>query len=145
VVVNVGKAGVAIDSVEEQKLLFRRHPLARWSVSMDDERGGHPTLPAYRHRRRSKDRTARLSGTIQNDFLKEVSMVRNTLHYAAGTPRGANVILDITPAIHSDEMPKVNRLRFPLSYAGSGANSGAELALYAGRRALNMCARRSLR
>ncbi len=81
VVGDVGKAGVAIDSVEDMKVLFDGIPLERMSVSMTMNGAVLPVLAGYivaaEEQGVAQDR---LSGTIQNDILKEF-MVRNTYIY----------------------------------------------------------------
>src|SRR5476649_1374439 len=81
VVGDVGKAGVAIDSVEDMKLLFDGIPLEKMSVSMTMNGAVLPVLAGYvvagEEQGVSQDQ---LSGTIQNDILKEF-MVRNTYIY----------------------------------------------------------------
>src|ERR1700737_1060105 len=78
---DVGKAGVAVDSVEDMKILFKGIPLDAVSVSMTMSGAVLPVLAAYivvaEEQGVSEDR---LSGTIQNDILKEF-MVRNTYIY----------------------------------------------------------------
>ena len=75
---DVGKAGVAIDSVEDMKILFDGIPLEKVSVSMTMNGAGIPILASFivTGEEQGVDRAA-LSGTIQNDILKEF-MVRNT-------------------------------------------------------------------
>ncbi|MGH6933571.1 MAG: methylmalonyl-CoA mutase family protein, partial [Dongiaceae bacterium] len=81
VVGDVGKAGVAIDSVEDMKILFDGIPLDRMSVSMTMNGAVLPVLAGYivaaEEQGVGQDK---LSGTIQNDILKEF-MVRNTYIY----------------------------------------------------------------
>ncbi|MCC7077884.1 MAG: methylmalonyl-CoA mutase, partial [Acidimicrobiia bacterium] len=81
VVGDVGKAGVAIDSVEDMKILFDGIPLDEMSVSMTMNGAVIPTMAAYivaaEEQGVSRDE---LAGTIQNDILKEF-MVRNTYIY----------------------------------------------------------------
>ena len=81
VVGDVGKAGVAIDSVEDMKILFDQIPLDKISVSMTMNGAVLPILAGYivaaEEQGVSQDK---LSGTIQNDILKEF-MVRNTYIY----------------------------------------------------------------
>src|SRR5919198_2516102 len=81
VVGDVGKAGVAIDSVEDMKILFDQIPLDKMSVSMTMNGAVLPVLAGYivaaEEQGVSQDQ---LSGTIQNDILKEF-MVRNTYIY----------------------------------------------------------------
>ena len=82
VVGDVGKAGVAIDSVEDMKLLFDGIPLDKMSVSMTMNGAVLPVLAGYvvAGRGTGRRRRSKLSGTIQNDILKEF-MVRNTYIY----------------------------------------------------------------
>src|SRR5690554_6740985 len=93
VVGDVGKAGVAIDSVEDMKILFDGIPLDRISVSMTMNGGVLPVLAGYivaaEEQGVSQDQ---LSGTIQNDILKEF-MVRNTYIYPPGP--SMRIIADI--------------------------------------------------
>src|SRR3546814_9666828 len=81
VVGDVGKAGVAIDSVEDMKILFNGIPLEKMSVSMTMNGAVLPVLACFvvagEEQGVSQDQ---LSGTIQNDILKEF-MVRNTYIY----------------------------------------------------------------
>jgi methylmalonyl-CoA mutase len=78
---DVGKAGVAIDSVEDMKLLFDGIPLDRVSVSMTMNGAVLPVLAAYIVAAEEQGAApGKLSGTIQNDILKEF-MVRNTYIY----------------------------------------------------------------
>ena len=81
VVGDVGKAGVAIDSVEDMKILFDGIPLDKMSVSMTMNGAVIPVLAMFvvAGEEQGVDR-AQLSGTIQNDILKEF-MVRNTYIY----------------------------------------------------------------
>ncbi len=81
VVGDVGKAGVAIDSVEDMKILFDGIPLDRMSVSMTMNGAVLPVLAGYIVAAEEQGVPAeKLSGTIQNDILKEF-MVRNTYIY----------------------------------------------------------------
>jgi len=81
VIGDVGKAGVAIDSVEDMKILFDRIPLDKTSVSMTMNGAVLPVLAGYIVAAEEQGVAARdLSGTIQNDILKEF-MVRNTYIY----------------------------------------------------------------
>ena len=78
---DVGKAGVAIDSVEDMKILFEGIPLDRMSVSMTMNGAVLPVLASYIVAAEEQGVTPdKLSGTIQNDILKEF-MVRNTYIY----------------------------------------------------------------
>jgi methylmalonyl-CoA mutase len=79
---DVGKAGVAIDSVEDMKILFDRIPLDQISVSMTMNGAVLPVMAFYIVAAEEQGvLPARLAGTIQNDILKEF-MVRNTYIYA---------------------------------------------------------------
>src|ERR1700730_1689761 len=81
VVGDVGKAGVAIDSVEDMKILFDQIPLGQISVSMTMNGAVLPVLAGYIVAGEEQGvAPAKLSGTIQNDILKEF-MVRNTYIY----------------------------------------------------------------
>jgi methylmalonyl-CoA mutase len=81
VVGDVGKAGVALDSVEDMKILFDRIPLDRMSVSMTMNGAVLPVMAFYIVAAEEQGvATEKLSGTIQNDILKEF-MVRNTYIY----------------------------------------------------------------
>ena len=84
VVGDVGKAGVAIDSVEDMKILFDGIPLDRISVSMTMNGAVLPVMAMYIVAAEEQGvAPAKLSGTIQNDILKEF-MVRNTYIYPPG-------------------------------------------------------------
>ena len=84
VVGDVGKAGVAIDSVEDMKILFDQIPLDQMSVSMTMNGAVLPVMAFYIVAAEEQGVTAaQLSGTIQNDILKEF-MVRNTYIYPPG-------------------------------------------------------------
>src|SRR5574341_121674 len=81
VVGDVGKAGVAIDSVEDMKILFDGIPLEQMSVSMTMNGAVLPVLALYVVAAEEQGvKPEKLSGTIQNDILKEF-MVRNTYIY----------------------------------------------------------------
>ena len=83
---DVGKAGVAIDSVEDMKVLFDQIPLDRVSVSMTMNGAVLPVLAGYIVAAQEQGvPEAKLSGTIQNDILKEF-MVRNTYIYPPPPP-----------------------------------------------------------
>ncbi len=107
VVGDVGKAGVAIDSVEDMKILFDGIPLDKVSVSMTMNGAVIPVLASFivagEEQGVSRDK---LSGTIQNDVLKEF-MVRNTYIYPPEpSMRIVSDIIDYT----SREMPKFNSI-----------------------------------
>lgn len=107
VVGDVGKAGVAIDSVEDMKILFDGIPLDEMSVSMTMNGAVIPVLASFivAGEEQGVDR-AKLSGTIQNDVLKEF-MVRNTYIYPPeASMRIVSDIIEFTAA----EMPKYNSI-----------------------------------
>ena len=107
VVGDVGKAGVAIDSVEDMKILFDGIPLDQMSVSMTMNGAVIPILAMFvvAGEEQGVDR-ALLAGTIQNDILKEF-MVRNTYIYPpAPSMRIIADIIDYT----ANEMPKFNSI-----------------------------------
>ncbi|MFK5996699.1 MAG: methylmalonyl-CoA mutase [Rhodobacterales bacterium] len=107
VVGDVGKAGVAIDSVEDMKILFDGIPLDKVSVSMTMNGAVIPVLASFivAGEEQGVDR-AKLSGTIQNDVLKEF-MVRNTYIYPPEpSMRIVSDIIDYTRR----EMPKFNSI-----------------------------------
>ncbi|QCG95127.1 methylmalonyl-CoA mutase [Azospirillum sp. TSA2s] len=107
VVGDVGKAGVAIDSVEDMKVLFADIPLDKMSVSMTMNGAVLPILAGYivaaEEQGVSQDK---LSGTIQNDILKEF-MVRNTYIYPPEP--SMRIIADIIEYT-SQHMPKFNSI-----------------------------------
>ena len=149
---DVGKAGVAIDSVEDMKILFDQIPLDKVSVSMTMNGAVLPILAGYivaaEEQGVSQDK---LSGTIQNDILKEF-MVRNTYIYPP-TP-SMKIIADIF-GYTAQHMPKFNsisisgyhiqeaganqaiELAFTLAdgveYVRTGINSGMDVDTFAGR------------
>jgi methylmalonyl-CoA mutase len=104
---DVGKAGVAIDSVEDMKILFDGIPLDRMSVSMTMNGAVIPTMANYIVAGEEQGTpTAKLSGTIQNDILKEF-MVRNTYIYPP-TP-SMRIVADIIEYT-ARKMPKFNSI-----------------------------------
>ncbi|TAN58726.1 MAG: methylmalonyl-CoA mutase, partial [Magnetospirillum sp.] len=107
VVGDVGKAGVAIDSVEDMKVLFDGIPLDKMSVSMTMNGAVLPILAGYIVAAEEQGVAAdKLSGTIQNDILKEF-MVRNTYIYPpAPSMRIVSDIISYT----SRNMPKFNSI-----------------------------------
>ncbi|NML26365.1 methylmalonyl-CoA mutase [Zoogloea dura] len=126
VVGDVGKAGVAIDSVEDMKILFNQIPLDKVSVSMTMNGAVLPILAGYivaaEEQGVSQDK---LSGTIQNDILKEF-MVRNTYIYPP-TP-SMKIIADIFNYT-STHMPKFNSISISgYHIQEAGANQAIELA-----------------
>ncbi|MFD2824289.1 methylmalonyl-CoA mutase [Lacinutrix iliipiscaria] len=107
VVGDVGKAGVAIDSVEDMKILFDKIPLDKMSVSMTMNGAVLPIMAFYIVAAEEQGVTPeQLSGTIQNDILKEF-MVRNTYIYPP-TP-SMKIISDIFE-YSSKNMPKFNSI-----------------------------------
>jgi len=123
---DVGKAGVAIDSVEDMKILFDQIPLDKVSVSMTMNGAVLPVLAGYivaaEEQGVSQDC---LSGTIQNDVLKEF-MVRNTYIYPpAPSMRIIGDIIEYT----AQHMPKFNSISISgYHMQEAGANQALELA-----------------
>lgn len=104
---DVGKAGVAIDSVEDMKILFDRIPLDKMSVSMTMNGAVLPILAFYIVAAEEQGvQPEQLSGTVQNDILKEF-MVRNTYIYPPGP--SMKIIADIFK-FTSKHMPKFNSI-----------------------------------
>ena len=126
VVGDVGKAGVAIDSVEDMKILFDGIPLEKISVSMTMNGAVIPVLASFivAGEEQGVPRAA-LSGTIQNDILKEF-MVRNTYIYPPEpSMRIVADIIEYTAA----EMPKFNSISISgYHMQEAGANLVQELA-----------------
>jgi methylmalonyl-CoA mutase len=127
VVGDVGKAGVAIDSVEDMKILFDAIPLDKVSVSMTMNGAVLPVLAGYivaaEEQGVAEDK---LSGTIQNDILKEF-MVRNTYIYPPGP--SMRIVGDII-AYTASHMPKFNSISISgYHIQEAGANQTLELAL----------------
>lgn len=126
VVGDVGKAGVAIDSVEDMKILFDGIPLDQVSVSMTMNGAVIPVLASFivAGEEQGVDR-AKLSGTIQNDILKEF-MVRNTYIYPPEpSMRIVADIIEYTAA----EMPRFNSISISgYHMQEAGANLVQELA-----------------
>ncbi|GHU29942.1 methylmalonyl-CoA mutase [Betaproteobacteria bacterium] len=149
---DVGKAGVAIDSVEDMKILFDGIPLDKISVSMTMNGAVLPILAGYIVAAEEQGvAQEKLSGTIQNDILKEF-MVRNTYIYPP-TP-SMKIIADIF-AYTAANMPKFNSISISgyhiqeaganqaielaftladgLEYVRTGINSGMDVDTFAGR------------
>lgn len=107
VIGDVGKAGVAIDSIEDMKILFKDIPLDKMSVSMTMNGAVLPIMAFYIAAAKEQGvEQHQLSGTIQNDILKEF-MVRNTYIYP---PKASmNIIGDIFKYT-SEFMPKFNSI-----------------------------------
>jgi methylmalonyl-CoA mutase len=126
VVGDVGKAGVAIDSVEDMKVLFDQIPLDEMSVSMTMNGAVLPIMAFYIVAAEEQGVTPeKLSGTIQNDILKEF-MVRNTYIYPP-TP-SMKIIADIFE-FTSKNMPKFNSISISgYHMQEAGATADIELA-----------------
>ncbi|OUM00506.1 methylmalonyl-CoA mutase [Variovorax sp. JS1663] len=123
---DVGKAGVAIDSVEDMKILFDQIPLDKVSVSMTMNGAVLPVLAGYIVAAEEQGvPQAQLSGTIQNDILKEF-MVRNT--YIFPPEPSMRIIGDII-AYTAQNMPKFNSISISgYHMQEAGANQALELA-----------------
>jgi methylmalonyl-CoA mutase len=126
VVGDVGKAGVAIDSVEDMKILFDGIPLDKVSVSMTMNGAVLPVLAGYvvaaEEQGVAQDQ---LSGTIQNDILKEF-MVRNTYIYP---PEPSMRIVGDIIEYTANKMPKFNSISISgYHMQEAGANQALELA-----------------
>ena len=123
---DVGKAGVAIDSVEDMKILFDGIPLDRISVSMTMNGAVIPILACFIVAGEEQGvPRALLSGTIQNDILKEF-MVRNTYIYPPEP--SMRIVADII-AYTAAEMPKFNSISISgYHMQEAGANLVQELA-----------------
>ncbi len=126
VVGDVGKAGVAIDSVEDMKILFDGIPLDQMTVSMTMNGAVLPVLAGFIVAGEEQGvKRERLAGTIQNDILKEL-MVRNTYIYPPEP--SMRIVADII-AYTAEHMPRFN----PISISGyhmqeAGATCVQELA-----------------
>tara|TARA_Y100001978_G_scaffold97688_1_gene87515 strand:- start:246 stop:2408 length:2163 start_codon:yes stop_codon:yes gene_type:complete len=123
---DVGKAGVAIDTVEDMKILFNNIPLNEMSVSMTMNGAVLPILSSFivsgEEQNVGKDQ---LSGTIQNDILKEF-MVRNTYIYPPDP--SMKIVADIIEYT-SKEMPKFNSISISgYHMQEAGADNVLELA-----------------
>jgi methylmalonyl-CoA mutase len=126
VVGDVGKAGVAIDSILDMKILFDQIPLDQMSVSMTMNGAVLPILAFYIVAAEEQGvRMEQLSGTIQNDILKEF-MVRNT--YVYPPEASMKIIADIF-AFTSRHMPKFNSISISgYHMQEAGATADIELA-----------------
>jgi methylmalonyl-CoA mutase len=152
VVGDVGKAGVAIDSIEDMKILFDQIPLDKMSVSMTMNGAVLPVLAFYILAAEEQGvPMEKLTGTIQNDILKEF-MVRNTYIYPP-IP-SMRIIADIF-AFTAKHMPKFNSISISgyhmqeagatcdielaytladgLEYLRTGVNSGMDIDTFAPR------------
>jgi methylmalonyl-CoA mutase len=123
---DVGKAGVAIDSVEDMKILFDGIPLDKVSVSMTMNGAVLPVLAGYVVAAEEQGvRPEHLSGTIQNDILKEF-MVRNTYIYPPEP--SMRIVADIIEHT-ARQMPKFNSISISgYHMQEAGANQALELA-----------------
>ncbi len=123
---DVGKAGVAIDSVEDMKILFDQIPLDKVSVSMTMNGAVLPVLAGYVVAAEEQGVSqVQLSGTIQNDILKEF-MVRNTYIYP---PEPSMRIIGDIIGYTAAYMPKFNSISISgYHMQEAGANQALELA-----------------
>ena len=126
VIGDVGKAGVAIDSVEDMKILFDGIPLGEISVSMTMNGAVIPVLASFIVAGEEQGVARKdLSGTIQNDILKEF-MVRNT--YVYPPEPSMRIVADIIEYT-ADEMPRFNSISISgYHMQEAGANLVQELA-----------------
>jgi len=125
VVGDVGKAGVAIDSIEDMKILFSGIPLEKMSVSMTMNGAVLPIMAFYIATAKEQGvDSSRLTGTIQNDILKEY-MVRNTYIYPPAM--SMKIIADIFEYT-SAHMPKFNSISIS-GYHMQEAGAPADLEL----------------
>ena len=123
---DVGMAGVAIDSIEDMRTLFDRIPLDKMSVSMTMNGAVLPVMALYVVAAEEQGvAPAQLSGTIQNDILKEF-MVRNTYIYP---PEPSMRIISDIFAFTSNEMPRFNSISISgYHMQEAGATADLELA-----------------
>ena len=123
---DVGKAGVAIDTVEDMKILFDKIPLDQMSVSMTMNGAVIPILAFYIVAAEEQGvKPEQLSGTIQNDILKEF-MVRNTYIYP---PQPSMRIIGDIFEFTSKHMPKFNSISISgYHMQEAGATADLELA-----------------
>lgn len=123
---DVGKAGVAIDSVEDMKILFDGIPLDKMSVSMTMNGAVLPIMAFYIVAANEQGvKTSDLKGTIQNDILKEY-MVRNTYIYP---PKESMEIISNIFKYTSKKMPKFNSISISgYHMQEAGATNDLELA-----------------
>ena len=126
VVGDVGKAGVAIDSVEDMKVLFDQIPLDKMSVSMTMNGAVLPIMAFYIVAAEEQGvKPEQLAGTIQNDILKEF-MVRNTYIYP---PKNSMRIISDIFKFTSENMPKFNSISISgYHMQEAGATADIELA-----------------
>jgi len=126
VIGDVGMAGVAIDSVEDMRILFDEIPLDKMSVSMTMNGAVLPILAFYIVAAEEQGISAeKLNGTIQNDILKEF-MVRNTYIYP---PKNSMRIISDIFKFTSEKMPKFNSISISgYHMQEAGATADIELA-----------------
>ena len=134
VIGDVGKAGVAVDSILDMKILFDQIPLDKMSVSMTMNGAVLPVLAFYIVAGLEQGATLeQLSGTIQNDILKEF-MVRNTYIYP---PKFSMKIIADIFEYTSKNMPKFNSISisgYHMQEAGAtGVNAGMDIDAFAPR------------
>jgi len=137
VAADVGKAGVAIDTVEDMKILFDGIPLDSMSVSMTMNGAVLPILAMFivAGEEQGVDR-ALLSGTVQNDVLKEF-MVRNTYIYPPEP--SMRIVADIIQYT-SREMPKLAyTLADGMEYVRAAKSKGLDVDAFAGRLSFFFC------
>ena len=123
---DVGKAGVAIDTIEDMKMLFHEIPLDKMSVSMTMNGAVLPIMAFYIAAAKESGVSKKdLSGTIQNDILKEF-MVRNTYIYP---PEPSMRIISDIFKYTSEHMPKFNSISISGYHMHeAGATAAIELA-----------------
>ena len=125
VIGDIGKAGVAIDTVDDMKILFDNIPLEKISVSMTMNGAVLPIMAFYIVAAQEKGvKKEKLSGTIQNDILKEY-MVRNTFIYP---PKESIRIISDIFKYTSEKMPKFNSISIS-GYHMQEAGASADLEL----------------
>jgi methylmalonyl-CoA mutase len=126
VIGDVGKAGVAIDSIEDMKVLFNEIPLGEMSVSMTMNGAVLPIMAFYIAAAKEQGvEISKLAGTIQNDILKEF-MVRNTYIYP---PKPSMRIIADIFEFTSQKMPKFNSISISgYHMQEAGATAAIELA-----------------
>ena len=128
---DVGKAGVAIDSIEDMKRLFEDIPLDQMSVSMTMNGAVLPILAFYIAAAEEQGVAQdQLTGTIQNDILKEF-MVRNTFIYPPAP--SMRIISDIF-AYTAEHMPRFNSISISgYPHAGGRGHAGNRVGVHLGR------------
>jgi methylmalonyl-CoA mutase len=125
VIGDIGKAGVAIDTVDDMKILFDNIPLEKISVSMTMNGAVLPIMAFYIVAAQENGvKKEKLSGTIQNDILKEY-MVRNTFIYP---PKESIRIISDIFKYTSEKMPKFNSISIS-GYHMQEAGASADLEL----------------